>query len=75
MLSGKAGSACRGRQADEGIIAQGSDGFQRHVTGALNRPFIVLFGQQGADETEDGRVVGEDADDIGPPLDLAVDAL
>jgi hypothetical protein len=35
----------RGGQIDNGIIAQWRDGFQRHVTGALNRPFVVLFEQ------------------------------
>ena len=29
-------------QADEGIIAERRDGFQRHVASALNRPFIML---------------------------------
>ena len=39
-ISGLAGwSACGDcRQADEGIIAQRGDGFQRHVSGALYRP-------------------------------------
>ena len=36
---------------------------------------IILFEQQGADEADDGLVIGEDADDVGPALDLAVDAL
>jgi hypothetical protein len=58
-----------------GIIAQWSDGFQCDVAGALNGPFIVLFEQDGADQSDDGIPVGEDADDIGAPLDLAVDAL
>ena len=57
-----------------GIIAQGRDGFQRHVAGALDRPFIVLLEQDRADETDDGVLVGEDADDLGAPLDLAVEA-
>jgi hypothetical protein len=43
-----------------------------HVAGALDGPFIVLFEQQRANETDDGVVVGEDADDVGSPLDLAV---
>ena len=63
------------RQADDGIIAQGRDGFQRHVAGALDGPFVVLFEQDGADEADDGGLVGEDADDLGAPLDLAVEAL
>ena len=54
-------------------MAQGSDGFQRHVTGALNGPFIVLLEQDRADEAGDGGLVGEDADDIGAALDLAVE--
>ena len=51
-----------------------ADAFQRHVAGALDGPFIVLFEQQRADEADDGVVVGEDADDVGSPLDLAVQA-
>jgi hypothetical protein len=45
---------------------------QRHVTCSLDRPFVVLFEQDGTDETPDGGFVGEDADDLGAPLDLAV---
>ena len=41
------------------IIAHRSDGFQRHVSGALNCPLIVLFEQQGTDETDDGVVIWE----------------
>ncbi len=60
-------------QADERIIAHYGDGFQRHVAGPLDGPFIVVFEQQRADETNDGIVVGKDADDLGAPLDLAVE--
>lgn len=67
-------SACSW-QADEGIIAHYGDGFQRHVAGPLDGPFIVLFEQQRADETNDGIVVGKDADDFCAPLDLAVETL
>jgi hypothetical protein len=35
----------------------------------LQGPFIVLFEQQSANEPGDGAFVGEDADDIGAPLD------
>ena len=35
-----AGLACRDAQADDGIIAECSDGFQAHVTGALDGPCI-----------------------------------
>jgi hypothetical protein len=33
-----------------------------------------LFEQDGSDETPDSGLVGEDADDLGAPLDLAVEA-
>jgi hypothetical protein len=45
------------------------------VSAALNRPFVVLFEQQRADQVRNGIFVGEDADDVGAPLDLAVEAL
>ena len=42
---------------------------QCHVTGTLDDPIIVLFEQDGSDETDNGILVGEDADHLGPPLD------
>jgi len=45
------------------------------VAAALHRLFIVLFEQQCADEARDRLLVGEDADHISAPLDLAVEAL
>jgi hypothetical protein len=66
-------SGCHGRQLDDRIIAQRRDCFQAHVAAALHRPFIVLLEQQCADEARDGRLVGEDADYISAPLDLAVE--
>ena len=68
-------SCGHGGQDDDGIIADGGDGFQRHVAGALHGPFVVLLHQDRADEADYGVVVGKDADDIGPPLDLAVEPL
>ena len=41
----------------------------------MHRPFVVLFQQDSAYEAEDGGFVGEDPDDIGAPLDLAIEAL
>jgi hypothetical protein len=35
---------------------------------------VVLLEQDGADQTYDGGLVGEDADHIGVALDLAVEA-
>ena len=37
-------------------------------------PFVVLFGQHGADEADQGGAVGEDADDVGAPPDLLVES-
>ncbi len=36
-------SCCQGRQTDGEMIAQWSDGFQAHVAGALDGPFVVLL--------------------------------
>jgi len=49
--------------------------FPGSCIGALHGPFIVLLEQDGTDQTGDGLVVGEDADDVGSPLDLAIEAL
>jgi hypothetical protein len=38
-------------------------------------PFVVLLGQDGADEPDDRAPVGEDPDDVGAPADLAVQPL
>jgi hypothetical protein len=38
-------------------------------------PFVVLFGEDGADQSDEGVAVGEDADDVGAPADLAVEPL
>lgn len=43
--------------------------------GALDSPFIILFEEDGADELGDRRFVGEEADDLRPALDLAVEPL
>ena len=42
-------SACESGHADDGIIAERRHRFQRHISGALDRPFVVLFEQDGAD--------------------------
>ncbi len=36
---------------------------------------VVLLEQDRADEADDGVIIGEDADDLGPALDFAVEAL
>jgi hypothetical protein len=45
------------------------------MSGPLHCPFIVLFEQDCADEAHDRIVVREDSDDLGAPLDLAVETL
>lgn len=40
---------------------------------ALHSPLIVLLEQDGADEADDGVLVGEDAHHLGPTLHLAID--
>ena len=61
-------SAGDSRKADGWIIAQRRDGFQHHVTGTPNCPIIVLLEQDRADETNDGILIGEDADHLCAPL-------
>ncbi len=47
----------------------------RAVFEALDRPFVVLFQQGGADQADDGLLVGEDSDQIGSAFDLTVEAI
>lgn len=39
---------------------------------ALHSPLFVLLEQDGANEPDDGILVGEDAHHLGPPLHLAI---
>ena len=57
------------------MIAQWGDGFQRHVAGPLDRPFVVQFQKGRAQEAEDGCFIGKDSHHIRSPLDLAIEAL
>lgn len=45
------------------------------ASGAVDDPLVILFEQRCADEADGGVVVGEDADDLGAALELAVEAL
>ena len=49
--------------------------FLREVSPFRHGPFVVGLDEHRGDEAGDGGVVGEDAHDVGAPLDLAVDAL
>ena len=66
-------SGCHGGQLEDRIFAQWSDCFQGHVAGALHGPFIVLLEQDRTDQSGDGILVGEDADNVSAPLDLSVE--
>jgi len=54
--------------------AGGGEGVEAEVA-ALLGPFVVLFGEDGADEADDRVAVGEDADDVGAASDLAVEVI
>jgi len=56
---------------DGGQAASGED-VEAEVAAAFG-PFVVLFGQHGADETDDGVAVGEDPDGVGTAADLFVE--
>ena len=73
MAGWTAVSGCDCWQADGGIIAQRRDGFQAHVACPLHGPLIILFEQQGSNEPNNGGFVGEDADHVAAPLDLAIE--
>ena len=56
----------------EGEAGAGED-VEAEVAAAFG-PFVVLLGQDGADEADQGVAVGEDPDDVGAPADLPVQA-
>ena len=64
------------RRAGIGTGGQGesaaAQNFEAEVAAAFG-PFVGLFGQDGADEADDGIPVGEDPDDVGAAADLAVE--
>jgi hypothetical protein len=49
-VSGRSDSRGRDGQHEGEIILQGCDGFQGQVAGVLDRPFVVLSQEDGADE-------------------------
>jgi hypothetical protein len=58
-----------------GWVAEGDAGSGQDVdaeVAAAFGPFVVLLGQDGADEADQGVAVGEDTDDVGAAADLAV---
>ena len=55
------------------MIGDRSEGLKGHVAGALDGPLVVLLEQDRANQSGDGGLVGEDADDFGASLDFAVE--
>lgn len=49
-------------------MANGRERLKANVA-ALDRPLVVLLEQDGANQAGEGRLVGEDADNVGAPLD------
>ncbi len=57
-----------------GGFTAGGEYFRSHIAAGFG-PFVVLLGQHGADEADDGVTAGEDPDDVGPPPDLLIQPL
>ncbi len=61
-------------QVGECLIGSGfAEDVQAEIAAGFG-PFVVLFGQHGADEADQGVAVGEDTDDVGAPADLFVES-
>src|SRR3954470_21965794 len=79
--SGEGGRDHRRGRVDQAAATAGSLMITSSLKGAivssapLDGPFVVLFEQQRADKPSNGILVRKDADDIGAPLDLAIEAL
>jgi hypothetical protein len=58
-----------------GRVVDGGHGFLAEVAAFGDGPVVVLVEQDGADETDDGGVVGEDPDDVPAAFDLFADPL
>ena len=60
--------------ADDEVHAASGEDVESEVAAAFG-PFVVLLGQDRADEPDDGVAGGEDPDDVGAPADLSVEPL
>ena len=61
VITAVSGLRRTGQTATAGSLTKGlhgRDGFQGHVAGTLDGPFVVLLKPDGADEAGDGRLVG-----------------
>ena len=61
-----------GFEGDDGGPGPGQQ-LEAEVAAAFGPP-VVLLGQDGADEADQGVAVGEDPDDVGAPADLAIES-
>ncbi len=59
-------------QPDNGVVAYRAEGFQRRVA-VRYCPLVIPLKHERCGEADHGGIVGRDADDIGPSLDLRVD--
>jgi len=55
------------------VVASGED-VEAEVAATFG-PLVVLLGEDGANEADEGVAVGEDPDDVGAPADLPVASL
>lgn len=56
----------------------GAAGAGEHVEAEIAAgfdPLVVLLGEDGSDEPDEGGAIGEDSDDIGSAADLLVQSL
>jgi hypothetical protein len=60
------------REFDGGEAGLGED-VEAEVAASFD-PVVVLLGQDGSDEADQGVAVGEDPDDVGAAADLAAEA-
>jgi len=62
------------RASGDGCAAHLGEDLQAHVAAGFG-PFVVLLHEDRAGEADDGVAAGEDADDVGPAPQFAVQAL
>jgi hypothetical protein len=67
----EAWSGCHGRQLGRASIGEAGQAFQAEAA-AADRPLVRLLEHKGTDRANDRLVVREDADHVGPSLDLLV---
>ncbi len=70
QVAGWGGHLRPGAGRGQGNAGAGED-IEVEVAAAFG-PFVVLLGQDGADEADQGGTAGEDPHDVGPAADLAI---